>query len=158
MTNAEIQAREKEINKKFEGRVISVDDTEYSLKELNDMFGGDCSTIRLYISGSQGVSMREDELKYETNFTTLKDIVDYFYEMLADNALENIQDYLDDLLDGQDPDEMDEDELDDLKCEAQAEAECDSGERLLVITMQDGGELYYDISGEEFIFSHCYYL
>ncbi len=158
MTNEEIRTREKEINKKFEDRVIPADDTEYTLTELNDMFGGDCSTIRLYISGSQGVSMREDELEYGKNFTTLKNIVDYFYEMLADNALENIADYLDDLLDGQDPDEMDEDELDDLKGEAQAEAECDSGERLLVITMQDGCELYYDISGEEFIYSHCYYL
>jgi len=157
MTGIERYTREQEINKKFDGRFISADNIKYSLAELNDMFGGDCSTIGLEISGSQGVTSCEEELNYGTGFTTLKDVIDYFYQMLADNACENIEDYLDDLLDGQDPDEMDEDELDELKGEAQAEAECDSGERYLVIKMQDGGYLYYNIEGDDFVFSHCYY-
>jgi hypothetical protein len=157
MTNAEKQAREQEMNKKFEDRIISADNEKHTLAELNDMFGGDCSAIGLEIGGSQGVTSREEELEYKTDFTTLENVIDYFYQMLAENAWENLEDYLEDLLDGQDPDEMDEDELDELKGEAQAEAECDSGERLLVITMQDGGKLYYEIVGEDFIFSHCYY-
>lgn len=157
MTKAEKQAREQEMNEKLQGRMISADNVEYTLVELNNMFGGDCSTIELEIGGSQGVTSCEERLDYGTSFTTLEDIIDYFYQMLADNAYENIEDYLDDMLNGQDPDEMDEDELDELKGEAQAEAECDSGDRLLVITMQDGGKLYYDITGDDFVFSHCYY-
>ncbi len=160
MTNAE---KEKLINEKLFERKIFVDDKEYTLDEFNEMFGGevgvqvDCSTITLYISGSQGVTSCEDVLKYGEDFTTLQEVVDLFYEMLANNALENLQDYLDDQLDGLDPDELDEDELDELKGEAQAEAECDSGERQIIIKTIDGGNCYFNIEGDDLVFSECYY-
>lgn len=158
MTNAEIQAREKEINKKFDGRTIYIDNIEHTLEEFNKMFGGDCSSVEIYIGGSQGVSPYYEDIYYGKDFTSLKNISDFFFEALANNALDNIDSYLDDQLDGLDPDELDEDELNELKGEAQAEAECDSGERYIVVKTTDGGELYYEITPEDLIFSHCFYL
>lgn len=148
--------REDFMNREFDGRVIYIDDTEHTLEEFNKMFGGNCSSVELYISGSQGVSPYYEDIYYGENFTSLQDISNHFFEALANNALDNIEDYLDDLLDG-DPDEMDEDELDALKDEAQAEAEVDSGERYIVIKTEDGGRLYYEIEPRSLIFSHCYY-
>lgn len=130
---------------------ILIDNTAYSLDELNKMFGGDCSTIELRITGSQGVSPVYITLKYGENFTTLEDIRDFFFEALANNAHENLDDYLDDMLpDGVDLDELDEDELAELKDEAQAEAEIDSGDRLLIIPTSDGLYRHYEVYYEEF--------
>lgn len=163
MTYVEKQAREQEMNKKFEGRTISADNTKYSLEELNKVISGDtgiqvdCSKIELYIGGSQGVTNCKDVLEYGKDFTSLDKIGSEFYELLSTNAYENLDDYLDDLLDGQDPDEIDEDELAELKGEAQAEAECDSGERQIIFFTTDGGRLYFDISDDTLEFSHCYY-
>ena len=151
------QRIEEIMNKELKNNSVLVDKIKHTLDEFNKMFCGDCSTITLYISGSQGVSSCEEVICYGTDFTTLEDIVARFYQLLSDNACENIEDYLDDLLDGQDPDEMDEDELDELKGEAQAEAECDSGDRYIIVKTEDGGSLYYTVDSEEFIFSHCYY-
>ena len=157
MTNAEIKAREKEMNKKFEDRRIEIDDTNHTLQEFNEIFGGDCSSVEIYIGGSQGVSSYYEDIYYGKDFTSLKDISNFFFEALSNNALDNIDSYLDDQLDGLDPDELDEDELNELKGEAQAEAECDSGERYIVVKTTDGGALYYEITPEDLIFSHCYY-
>ncbi len=150
-------SREEFMNKKLKNNSVLVDKTKHTLKEFNEMFCGYCSSITLYIGGSQGVSSCEEVIYYGEDFTTLEDIVARFYQLLSDNACENIEDYLDDLLDGQDPDEIDEDELDELKGEAQAEAECDSGDRYIIVKTEDGGSLYYTVDSEEFIFSHCYY-
>lgn len=157
MTNTEKQVKEQEMNKKFDGRRIYIDDTKLTLQEFNEELGGDCSSVELYIGGSQGVSPYYEDIYYGENFTSFEDISNHFFEALANNAQENIDDYLDDVLDGLDPDEMDEDELDELKGEAQAEAECDSGERYIVVKTTDGGTLYYEITPEDLIFSHCIY-
>ncbi len=155
--------REKIINEKFNGRTIFMDDIVYSLEELNEIISGDtgiqvdCSKIELCIGGSQGVTNCEEVLEYGKDFTSLNKVGSEFYELLSANAYENLDDYLDDLLDGQDPDEMDEDELAELKGEAQAEAECDSGERQIIFFTTDGGRLYFDISDDTLEFSHCYY-
>ena len=157
MDAREKQAREQEMNKKFEDRRIEIDDTNHTLQECNEIFGGDCSSVEIHISGSQGVTPYYEDIYYGENFISLEDISSHFFEALANNALENLDDYLDDFLDGQDPDEMDEDELNELKDEAQAEAECDSGKRYIVVKTEDGGALYYEITPEDLIFSHCYY-
>lgn len=134
---------------------ILIDNTAYSLDELNKMFGGDCSTIELRITGSQGVTPVYTTLKYGEDFTTLEDVRDTFFEALSNNAIENVDSYLEDMLpDGIDlenmEDELDEDELNDLKGEAQAEAEIDSGERLLVVPTSDGCYRYYNVDYDEF--------
>ncbi len=163
MTGVEKQVKEQEMNEKFNERTIFIDDIDYSLEELNKIISGDtgiqidCSKIGLFIGGSQGVTSCEDVLEYGKDFTSLEKVRSEFYELLSSNAYENLDDYLDDLLDGQDPDEMDEDELDELKGEAQAEAECDSGERQIVFFTTDGGRLYFNISDDTLEFSHCYY-
>ena len=157
MTNEEKRIREQEINEKLEGRTVLVDDTEHTLEEFNEMFGGDCSSVEIYIGGSQGVLPYYEDIYYGENFTSLEDISDWFFNALSNNALDNIESYLDDQLFGLDPDELDEDELDELKGEAQAEAECDSGERCIVVKTTDGGRLYYDIEPESLVFSHCIY-
>ena len=157
MTRAEKEAREQEMNEKFDGRRIYIDDIKHTLEEFNEMFGGDCSSVEVYIGGSQGVSPYYEYIYYRENFISFEDISNHFFEALANNALDNIDNYLDDQLDGLDPDELDEDELDELKGEAQAEAECDSGERYIVVKTEDGGNLYYEITPEDLVFSHCYY-
>lgn len=157
MTGVEKQAREQEMNKKFESRKIYIDDTKLTLQDFNEKFGGDCSSVEVYIGGSQGVSPYYEDIYYGEDFTSLQDVSNHFFEALSNNALDNIDSYLDDQLDGLDPDEIDEDELDELKGEAQAEAECDSGERYIVIKTEDGGILYYEITTEDLVFSHCYY-
>lgn len=135
---------------------ILIDNTAHSLDELNKMFGGDCSTIELRITGSQGVSPVYITLKYGENFTSLEDIRDIFFEALSNNALENIDSYLEDMLpdgiDLENLDELDEDELNDLRDEAQAEAEIDSGDRLLIIPTSDGLYRHYEIYYEEFVY------
>lgn len=73
--------------------------------------------LYLYISGSQGVSSAEIKVTYGKDFTTLDELEDIFLNFIDENALENIDDYLDDA-DG------DEDF-------ALAEALADSGEFLL---------------------------
>ena len=163
--------REKEdmVNEKLGEREIFIDDTHYSLEKLNEMFGADvgiqvdCSRIRIYIEGSQGVTSCEDIVEYgegsdtAEGFDTLEDVNNIHLELSANNALENLEDYLDDFLDGLDPDEMDEDELNELKGEAQAEAEIDSGKHYFVVKTLDGGSLYYEIVGETLVFAECIY-
>ena len=157
MTGVEKQAKEQEMNKKFDGRTIYIDNIKHTLEEFDKMFGGDCFSVELYIGGSQGVSPYYEDIYYGKDFTSLEDISNHFFEALTNNALDNIDSYLDDQLDGLDEDELDEDELNELKGEAQAEAECDSGERYIAIKTEDGGTLYYEITPEDLTFSHCDY-
>ena len=164
-----IREQENMVNEKLNGREIFIDDIHYSLERLNKMFGADvgvpvdCSKIRIYIEGSQGVTSCQQTVEYGEGsdtlegFNTLEEVNDIHLELSASNALENLDDYLDDFLDGLDPDEMDEDELDELKGEAQAEAECDSGKHYFVVKTLDGGALYYEVVGDTLIFSNCYY-
>lgn len=50
--------------------------------------------LRLYISGSQGVSPDEIEVEYGLNFITESELTNIFNEFIDENANEYVEDYL----------------------------------------------------------------
>lgn len=52
--------------------------------------------LTLYISGSQGVSPAECEVEYGIDFNTTEELENIFCEFIDENAMENIDNYLED--------------------------------------------------------------
>lgn len=74
-----------------------------TFKEFEEMFEGFTGDLFLYIEGSQGVSPSECKITYGEDFTNLEQVIEIFCTFIDENALENIEDYLEDC--GYDEDE-----------------------------------------------------
>ena len=98
-------------------------------EEFEQMFPGFDGSLLLYISGSQGVAPAELIVDYEADFDDLDSLCDCFTRFIDENALENIDSYIEDC-------ENDEEE-------ALMEAIIDSGDFLLGI---DGDHLTHEYS------------
>lgn len=101
-----------------------------TFKEFEEMFEGFTGDLFLYIEGSQGVSPNECKITYGKNFTNLEQVIEIFRTFIDENALENIDDYLEDC-------EYDEDE-------ALMEAIGDSGNFYLGSSLDNLTHIYYD--------------
>ena len=101
-----------------------------TFKEFEEMFEGFTGDLFLYIEGSQGVSPNECKITYGKNFTNLEQVIEIFCTFIDENALENIDNYLEDC-------EYDEDE-------ALMEDICDSGNFYLGSSLDNLTHIYYD--------------
>ena len=86
------------------------------------------TTIKLYISGSQGVSPNERTVTYGIDFNTIEELKNIFIAFIDENAEDNIDSYLEDY------------DYDDARNEAIA----DSGEFL--IFLNDDNEPTFEYS------------
>ena len=82
------------------------------------------TTIKLYISGSQGVSPNERTVTYGIDFNTIEELKNIFIAFINENAEYNIDSYLEDYYDY---------DYDDVMNEAVA----DSGEFLIFLNDDD---------------------
>ena len=98
-------------------------------EEFEQIFPGFDGSLLLYISGSQGVAPAELVVDYGTDFDDLDSLCDCFTRFIDENALENIDSYIEDC-------ENDE-------AEALMEAIIDSGDFLVGI---DGDNLTHEYS------------
>lgn len=82
-----------------------------TFKDFEEMFPGFEGKLFLYISGSQGITPNSMIVTYEKDFTDLDSLAKVFYDFIDDNAMENIEDYLEDC-DGDEEDALMEAVLD----------------------------------------------
>ena len=104
-------------------------ENDMTYEEFEKMFPGFDGFLLLYISGSQGVAPAELVVDYGADFDDLDSLCDCFTRFIDENALENIDSYIEDC-------ENDE-------AEALMEAIIDSGDFLLGI---DGDHLTHEYS------------
>ena len=95
-------------------------------EEFEKMFPGFDGFLLLYISGSQGVAPAELVVDYGADFDDLDSLCDCFTRFIDENALENIDSYIEDC-------ENDE-------AEALMEAIIDSGEFEIYLENDELGE------------------
>ena len=86
------------------------------------------TTIKLYISGSQGVSPNERTVTYGIDFNTIEELKNIFIAFIDENAEDNIDSYLEDY------------DYDD----AMNEAIADSGEFLIFLNDDDEPAFKYN--------------
>ena len=80
---------------------------DMNYQEFVEMFPNFTGTLYLYISGSQGVAPNGQVVTYGEDFKTVEDLIAVFCEFVDANALDNIDDYLDDC-DGDESDALNE--------------------------------------------------
>lgn len=66
------------------------------MEELKELFKDFNKELYLYIEGSQGVAPADMKVTYGVDFSSIEELKDVFRLFIDENAMENIDDYLDD--------------------------------------------------------------